>query len=333
MNVDLKACRVLVTPTSFGKSDPHVRTELESAVGAVIYNPLGQPLKSHQVQKLLPGCDGYIAGLDEIDAAALASADRLRVIARYGVGVDSVDLAAAADRGIIVTNTPLANTVSVAELTVGLMLALARSIPELVGETREGKWTRKTGVSMSGKTIGLIGLGGVGKHVATRLRAFDCHILAYDPAADAAFAVEHGIELAEPDNMVRYADFVSLHVPLLPTTRSMVNAAFLAKMKRGAFLVNTARGELIDESALLEALQSGHLRGAALDAFSQEPPPADHPLLKLPQVLVTPHAGAHTDGAIDAMGWGAVRDCLAVLRGEQPQFPVPLPEPPATAGH
>lgn len=329
--MDLKACRVLVTPTSFGKSDPRVRTELEGTVGQVIDNPLGRPLKSDEVKDLLPGCDGYIAGVDEIDAAALEGADRLRVIARYGVGVDGVDLAAAAAHSIVVTNTPLANTLSVAELTIGLMLSLARSIPELIGETRAGRWSRKTGVTLAGKTVGLIGLGAIGKLVATRLRAFDCLVVAYDPAADGAFAAEHGIELAPLDDVVHRADFLSLHVPLLPTTRGMVNAMFLNEMKRGAFLVNTARGELIDEGALLQALQSGHLRGAALDAFSQEPPPADDPLLKLPQVLATPHAGAHTDGAVDAMGWGALRDCLAVLRGEPPQFPVPLPQVKATS--
>lgn len=329
--MDLKGCRVLVTPTSFGKSDSRVRTELEDSVGQVIYNTLGRPLKSHEVRNLLPGCDGYIAGVDEIDAAALEGADRLRVIARYGVGVDGVDLAAAAARSIVVTNTPLANAISVTELTIGLMLSLARSIPELIGETRAGKWTRRTGVTLDGKTVGLIGLGTIGKYVATRLRAFNCTVVAYDPAADVAFAAEHGIELASRDELVRRADFLSLHVPLLPTTRGMVNTVFLAGMKRGAFLVNTARGELIDEAALLEALQSGHLRGAALDAFSQEPPPASALLLKLPQVLVTPHAGAHTDGAVDSMGWGALCDCLAVLRGEPPQFPVSVPEVKATS--
>ena len=334
MSVDLKACRVLVTPTWYGKSDPRVRTELEAAVGQVIYNPIGRPLNSYEVKALLPGCHGYIAGLDEIDANALEGADKLRVIARYGVGVDGVDLAAAAAQSIVVTNTPLANALSVAELTIGLMLSLARSIPELIGETRAGKWPRKTGVTLSGKTVGLIGLGAIGKYVATRLRAFGCIVVAYDPAADTAFATEHGVELVPLDEVVRRADFLSLHVPLLPTTRAMVNAAFLAGMKRGAFLINTARGELIDEAALLAALESGHLRGAALDAFSQEPPPAGDPLLKLPQVLVTPHAGAHTDGAVDSMGWGALHDCLAVLRGESPQFPVPLPDvqPPSQSG-
>ena len=324
--VDLKASRVLVTPTSFGKADPRVRTELEAAVGEVVYNPFGRPLKSQEVASLLPGCHGYIAGLDEIDAAALTAADKLRVIARYGVGVDCVDLAAAAARGIVVTNTPLANAISVAELTIGLMIAVGRSIPELVGETREGKWPRKTGVTLYHKTIGLIGLGAIGKHLARCLRGFDCTVLAYDPAADAAFAAANGVELAPLDEVISRSDFVSLHVPLLPSTRGMVDAAFLARMKPGAFLINTARGELIDESALLAALQSGRLRGAALDAFSQEPPPAASPLLSLPQVIVTPHAGAHTDGAIDGMGWGALDGCLAVLRGEPPEFPVPLPQ-------
>lgn len=320
--MDLKRCRVLVTPTSFGKSDNGVRTELEAAVGDVVYNPFGRPLKSREVRELLPGCHGFIAGVDEIDAAALNAADKLRVIARYGVGVDNVDLAAAAARSIIVTNTPLANALSVTELTIGLLLALARSIPELISDSREGKWTRKTGVTLSGKTVGLVGLGAIGKLVAARLRAFDCRVVAYDPVADAAFAAQHGVELASLDEVARVADFLSLHVPLLPTTRGMINAAFLDKLKRGAFLINTARGELIDEDALLSALQSGQLRGAALDTLSQEPPPPDYPLLKLPQVLVTPHAGAHTDNAVDSMGWGAVRDCLAVLRGEPPQFPV-----------
>ncbi len=324
--MDLKTCRVLVTPTSYGKNDPGVRTELEAAVGKVIYNPYARPLRSDEIRALLNGCDGYIAGVDEIDAAALEGADKLRVIARYGIGTDNIDLAAAAAHSIIVTNTPLANALSVAELTIGLMLALARNLPELIGETRAGKWPRKTGVTLSGKTIGLIGLGAIGKLVAARLRAFDCRVLAYDPVADIAFASKHDIHLLALNDVIGQADFISLHVPLLPTTRKMADTNFFAQMKRGAYLVNTARGELVDENALLAALQSGHLRGAALDAFSQEPPPLDHPLLKLPQVLVTPHAGAHTDNAIDSMGRGALNDCLAVLRGEPPQFPVALPD-------
>jgi phosphoglycerate dehydrogenase-like enzyme len=290
----------------------------------VVYNPLGRPLTAAELSTLLPGCDGYIAGLDFIDRAALEHADRLKVIARYGTGVDRIDLAAAAEKSIVITNTPFANSVSVAELTIGMILSLARSIPALTEHTRAGGWSRRTGVTLERKTVGLIGLGSVGKEVALRLRAFDCTLLAYDPAADAEFAATHRIDLVTLEEVISRSDFISLHCPLLPATRNMVNASFLEGVKPGAFLINTARGELIDEAALFECLQSGRLRGAALDAFGQEPPEKDNPLLALPQVIATPHAGAHTDGAMNAMGWGALHDCLAVLRGGQPAYPVKL---------
>jgi len=315
---DLQSCRVLVTPRSFGRHDPQLKTELEATVGEVIYNPFGRPLTSSEVQELLPGCDAYIAGVDAISRAALEAADRLRVIARYGVGVDRVDLEAAREKGIVVTNTPGANSTSVAELTIGLMLSLARMIPLANQETRGGKPPRIQGVSLEGKVVGLLGLGAIGKRVAHRLQGFDCTVLAYDPAVDAATAQEVGAVLCSQEEVVTKSDFLSLHVPVLPETRGMVNASFLAQMKPGAFLINTARGELIDEVALFEALKSGHLRGAALDAFAQEPPSEDNPLFSLPQVIATPHMGAHTDGATNAMGWVALRDCLAVLRGEEP---------------
>jgi phosphoglycerate dehydrogenase-like enzyme len=309
-----------VTPTSYGKNDPRLLSELESTVGQVIYNPFGRPLTSAEVSELLPGCDGYIAGLDFVDRLALEHADQLKVIARYGTGVDRVDLTAATEKSIVVTNTPFANAVSVAELTIGMLLSLARSIPALIADTRAGGWSRTAGVTLKGKTVGLIGLGSVGKQVALRLRAFDCAVIAYDPAADVDFADANRIDLATVEEVIARSDFISLHCPLLPTTRDMVNGSFLAKVKPGAFLINTARGELIDETALYEALQSGHLRGAALDAFTQEPPEKDNP----PQVIATPHSGAHTDGAMNAMGWDALHDCLAVLRGEKPMYPVNL---------
>jgi phosphoglycerate dehydrogenase-like enzyme len=315
---DLGSCRVLVTPRSFGRHDPRLKTELEATVGEVIYNPFGRSLSSVEVGGLLPGCDGYIAGLDTIDRAALESADRLCVIARYGVGIDRVDLEAARDKGIVVTNTPGANTTSVAELAIGLMLSLARMIPLANQETRAGKPPRIQGVSLEGKVVGLLGVGAIGKRVARRLQGFDCTILAYDPAIDAAAAQEVGAVLCSQEEVVTKSDFLSLHVPVLPETRGMVDASFLAQMKPGAFLINTARGELIDEVVLFEALKSGHLKGAALDAFAQEPPSEDNPLFSLPQVIATPHMGAHTDGATNAMGWAALHDCLALLRGEEP---------------
>ena len=320
--MDLKKCKVLCTPTSYGKNDPRLKTELEALVGEVIYNPTGKPLTSAEVAGLLPGVDGYIAGLDEIDASALAAADRLKVIARYGVGVDSVDLGAARQKGITVTNTPGANSVSVAELALALILALSRQIPEAVTAVHQGKWPRLSGLSLEGKTIGILGLGAIGKKLAARLAGFECHVLAYDPFVTPEQAASLNIELGSQDSVISQADFLSLHLPLLPETRLMVNSGFLAKMKKGSYLINTSRGEVIDETALLSALQSGHLRGAALDAFTIEPPDPAHPLLALPQVIATPHLGAQTDGATSNMGWLAMKDCLAVLRGETPAYPV-----------
>ena len=322
--IDLKSCRVLVTPTSYARDDPRLRSELESEVGEVIYNTTGRPLNSVQLAQLLPGIDGYIAGVDGIDQSALQVADRLKVIARYGVGLDNVDLAAATQRGIVVTYTPGANSVSVAELTVGLILSLGRNLPAAVAATRQGEWPRWGGVTLEGKTIGLLGLGAIGKQVVLRLGGFNCRLIAHDPLADSDFAHQHGVELLSLKEVIQQADFLSLHLPLTPETRGLVDQDFLENMKTGAYLINTARGEILVEAALLEALQSGKLRGAALDVFSKEPPGGDNPLLQLPQVIATPHCGSHTDGATNAMGWIALNDCLAVLRGLPPKYPVPI---------
>ncbi len=311
-----------MTPTSFGRDDPRLRADLEAAVGGVVYNPTDRPLRAAALRELLPGCHGYIAGLDTIDRSAIEAADQLKVIARYGAGVDRVDLNAAREWGIIVTNTPSANAVSVAELTIGLMISLARSIPTANDATKRGQWLRLSGVSMQGKTVGLLGLGAIGQQVALRMQGFDCRMLAYDPVVDAEVARALSVRLLPADDVVAQSDFLSLHVPVLPSTRGMVDAGFLSRMKPGAFLINTARGELLNEEALTAALTSGHLRGAALDAFSSEPPDAANALLALPNVIVTPHTGAHTDGATNAMGRGALNDCLAVLRGEAPTHPV-----------
>ncbi len=320
--MDLKQAVLLVTPTSYGKNDSRLKSDLESKVKTVTYNPTGKPLSSSEVADLLPGVDGFIAGLDAIDRAALEKADRLKVISRYGVGVDNVDLEACKEKGIIVTNTPGANSVSVAELALALMLALARQIPEAVQNVQQGKWPRFSGISLEGKTIGILGLGAIGKQLARRLAGFDCRIMAYDPFADAQYAQANGITLAGMDEVIAAADFLSLHLPLTPETKGMVNEDFISKMKKGSYLVNTARGEVVDETALLRALESGHLRGAGLDAFVVEPPDPSNPLLHLPQVIATPHLGAQTDGATSNMGWFAMRDCLAVLNGEEPKYRV-----------
>ncbi len=314
---DLSGCRVLVTPTSFAKGNPDLKFTLEKTVGAVVYNPTNRPLASAELADLLKDVDGFIAGLDQIDASALAAAKRLKVIARYGVGVDRVDVAAATRHGIVVTNTPGANSAAVAELAVGLMLALCRHICQADQAMRCGQWPRFAGIGLRGKTVGLIGFGAIGREVAQRLGAFGCRLLASDPYVrpDAAIG---SVSLVPVDELLASSHIVSLHTAATSANAGMVNDDFLHKMKPGALLINTARGELIDEGALQRALEKKHLAGAALDCFGKEPPGADHPLLQMPQVIATPHMGAHTDEAVNAMGRMSLEACLAVLRGERP---------------
>lgn len=322
MHRPLKECRVLCTPTSFAAKDPAMRQALETQVGEAIYNPTRRPLTASELLELIPGVDGFIAGLDKIDRRVITAADQLKVIARYGVGVEAVDLQAAKENGIVVTNTPGANSASVAELTIALMLSLARDLPATLQATKAGEWPRKSGLSLEGKVIGLVGFGSIGQHVALRLRGFDCKLLAYDPYTPAKKAADLGVQMATLEQVVHQSDFLSLHCAVTEETRGMVDATFLEQMKPGAYLINTARGELVDESALLDALQSQKLAGAALDAFTTEPPGADNPLLALPNLLATPHMGAHSDSATNAMGWMALNDCLAVLKGEPPKYRV-----------
>jgi D-3-phosphoglycerate dehydrogenase len=318
----LKECRILVTPTSYGRYNPELRTILDAAVAEVIYNTTGKPLSSEQVNKMLPGIDGYIAGLDQIDSTALASADKLKIIARYGVGIDGVDIIAAKEKGIIVTNTPGANSGAVAEIALTMMIMLARKIPQATQELRKGSWPRVNGISLEGKTVGILGLGAIGKQLALRLAGFDCHIIAYDPYADSEFAREHDIQLVDHENLITSSDFISLHLPLLDSTRSLVDVSFFQKMKDGACLINTSRGEIIDEKALISALQSEKLGGAGLDAFDKEPPDIANPLLSMPNVVCTPHLGAHADSATNTMGKMAMEECLAVLDGKKTRYQV-----------
>ena len=316
---------VLVTPRSFGVDDPAIRTELEGSVGAVRYSRLGRPLRADELVAELRDVDGLIAGLDEIDRRVLAGAPRLRVIARYGVGVSNVDLQAAVEHGVVVTNTPGVNADAVAELAIGLIFALARSIPAATQATSTGAWPTMRGTEVSGKTVGILGLGHIGKAVARRAVGLGCAVVAHDPYVDAHTGAELGIRLASQAEVVAAADFLSLHVPATAESHGMVNHEFLARMRQGSYLVNTARGELVVEDDLLQALESGHLRGAALDTLQQEPPDSNHPLLHRPDVIITPHIGARTAESTVAMGRTAVRELLAVLSGETPRFPVPLP--------
>ncbi len=319
---DLKDCKILVTPTSYGSQEPELKTELEKRVGEVVYNNTGKPLSSDQLKELLIDVDGYIAGLDEIDASALDSAPTLKVVSRYGVGYNNVDLKAAAKNGVIVTNTPGANAIAVAELTIALILNMLRPILPAVQRTKQGEWPRYKGFSLVGKTVGILGLGAIGKETAKRLTGFGCRMMAYDLYPDEKFAAEYGIELSILDEILPAADIISLHLPGTAETREIVNAEFIEKMKPGAWLVNTARGDLINEKALVDAIDKGILSGAALDVYSEEPPPTSSPVFGHDQIITTPHMGAHADSATNAMGRMAMDECLRVLRGVEPKYQV-----------
>jgi D-3-phosphoglycerate dehydrogenase len=249
------------------------------------------------------------------DAALLNQAPRLRVIGRAGVGVDNIDLDAATRRGILVMNTPGGNSVSVAEHTFALLLSLARSVPQLSSAIHAGRWDKGStaGSELRGKVLGLIGLGRVGFEVARRARAFEMRIIAADPYVSPEVAREEGVEILPLDELLPRADYVSLHASLSPATERMINATTLKKMKPGARLINTARGELVDEQALAAALASGWLAGAAVDVFAEEPP-RNSPLAGLPNLIATPHIAGSTVEAQEEVGFliaQQVRDYLA----------------------
>jgi D-3-phosphoglycerate dehydrogenase len=316
----LKQCKVLVTPTSYASQDESLKSDLEREVAQVVYNTTGKPLSSEQLQDLLGDIDGMIAGLDELDVSAINAAPELKVIARYGVGYNNVDLQAAKSRGVIVTNTPGANAKAVAELCVSLILNLLRPIIQCSLQTSQGGWPRYKGYSLENKTVGLVGFGAIGKEAARRLAGFECEILAVDLIEDVEFAAQYGVSFTTLDDLLSRADIVSLHLPGTQDTVRMVDDSFFGKMKTGAYLVNTARGDLVDEQALINALESEKIAGAALDVFQDEPPSKDHPFLKLDNLILTPHMGAHADSATNAMGRMALSECLKVLRGEEPSF-------------
>lgn len=257
-------------------------------------------LTPHQLKEELQNVDGIIVrSKTKLRAEILEGQERLKVIVRAGVGVDNIDLEAATKAGILVMNTPTGNTTSTAEHTVAMMLALSRNIGPAAASMKSGKWDRKLfqGTQVSGKTLAVIGLGRIGVCVAQRARALEMTVLGYDPFMSEERAREYGIELhRDVDEIVKRADYLTVHTPLTDDTRGIINAERLSSMPQGARIVNCARGGIVDESDLADAIESGHIAGAAIDVFTKEPP-EDRRLVELPQVLSTPHLGASTDEA------------------------------------
>ncbi|MBZ0299528.1 MAG: hypothetical protein K8J31_07310 [Anaerolineae bacterium] len=256
-----------------------------------------------------------IRSATKADAALLEAAPHLKVIARAGVGVDNVDLDAATRRGVAVMNTPGGNTISTAEFTFGLMLALARHIPQGDASLRGGAWDRKafSGLELKGKTLGIVGLGRIGREVAKRANAFEMTVIGFDPYIETAALVPLGIEKVALDELYARADFITLHSLITDETRGMINASAIAKMKSGVRIINAARGALINDRDLAQGIQTGKVGGAAIDVYEFEPPPQDHPLIGLKNVINTPHLAASTSDAQINVGVEAAHLVLDAL--------------------
>lgn len=274
-----------------------------------------------ELLEIIPKYQGLVVrSQTKVTAALLEAAKQLKVVGRAGVGVDNVDVDAATKHGVIVMNTPGGNTISTAEHAFSLMMSISRNIPQADASVKSGKWDRKSfeGVELNGKTLAILGMGRIGTEFASRANAFGMRVLAYDPYLSAARAKSLHVELVERlDEIIPQADYITMHMPLTPETKHMLNAERLAKAKKGVRIVNCARGGLIDEQALYEALKSRHVAAAALDVFEVEPPPADYPLRELSNIVFTPHLGASTAEAQESVGIEVAQQIrAALLQGE-----------------
>jgi D-3-phosphoglycerate dehydrogenase len=280
-----------------------------------------------RLPEIVPGFDAIVVrSATQVTAEILRAGDKLRVVGRAGIGVDNVDVKTATELGVLVVNAPTANMISATEHTLALMLALLRRVPAADAALKQGQWDRKAylGTELMEKTLGVVGFGRIGRAVADRARAFGMEILAFDPFLEESFARDLGVELLALDDLLPRCDVVTLHTPLTNETRGLMSAERLALMKPGAYLVNCARGGIVDEAALLAALESGQLAGAAMDVFDQEPP-TDYALIRHPNLVATPHIGAQTREAQERVSTQTARMLLAALGGSLSVTAVNLP--------
>jgi D-3-phosphoglycerate dehydrogenase len=310
--------RVLVTAWTF-QGEHEGKRRLAEAGFDVVDSPKPAPLTEEELLAGLRDFDAIVAGNDPLTARVLEGLPRLRAIARWGVGVDAVDLDAATRLGIIVTNTPGLIVDTVADLAFALMLAVARRIVEADRWVRTGQWREFQTTLVWGKTLGLVGVGAIGTAVARRARGFSMTVLGYDPVPRPE-AEEVGVRYVPLDELLQTADFVSLHAPLTPQTRGLINARALALMKPTAILINTSRGGLVDQAALYEALRDGRIAGAGLDVFAKEPPDPDDPLLRLNNCVFTPHCGNNARETIEQVNLRVAENLIESFSGACPTF-------------
>jgi D-3-phosphoglycerate dehydrogenase len=317
--------KVLIAPATLAGLDTAFVRVLREAGFELVYPNTGTQLMEDELLSFLPGIKASLAGSEPYTARVLDAHPQLRVIARAGVGYDAVDVAAASRHGMAVAITPGTNEGAVAEHTFSLILGLAKSlVPQHLG-VKSGGWPRRANLPLRGRTLGIAGLGRIGKAVALRGEAFAMRLLAYDPVPDKAFAKNHQIALVPFERLLAESDYLTLHLPVSVESRYLINRRTLALMKPTAFLINTARGAVINEADLLEALRNKRLAGAGLDVFEQEPP-GKHPLFELDNVLLTPHAAGVDVQSRDDMALSAAQAIVSLSRGEWPAEKVVNPE-------
>lgn len=310
--------KVLVTATNYSALCAEAKRLLEEAGCEIVENRLGRPHTYEELIPLVADIDGVVAGVDTWDEEVFKLAPNLKAIARFGVGVDNIDLAKAAERGIKVSNVPGGNANAVAELAVGLILSMLRNIPALQQSAKRGYWDRRVGEELAGKTVGLLGFGHIAQMVARKLQGFEVRLIAYDKYPNEAKAAELGVGLVSSDEVLRQSDVVSMHLPSLKETRHMMSYAQFEMMKSSAYFVNTARGALVNEEALYQALNERIIAGAAIDVFEVEPVSADNPLFGLDNLLATPHTAAETAETYRRVGLVTARALIDVFAGKDP---------------
>ncbi len=314
----MSAPRVLLTTTSF-QDTPGVHHEMLAAAGFDLVRERG-PLSEARMRELAGQFDAYLCGDDALTREVIArSLPRLKVISKYGIGLDKIDLKAATDLKVPVLFTPGVNHTTVAEHTFALMLAAVRNLVVEANHVAAGRWTRLTGNEIYGKTLAIVGLGRIGREVAIRARAFGLKLIGHGHHWDEDFARAHDLErVTDFNEVLRRADIISLHTKLTPATKGLINADNFPLIKRGAVIINTGRGELVELTALVAALKSRHLLAYAADVLDQEPPPPDHPLLGLPNVILTPHIGSRTHESVQRQASCAVENLTRFLAGQKP---------------
>ncbi len=310
--------KVLTSARAFWVSGQAAQAELEAVGCEVMHSPKPGPYSEEDAIEYLQGCDAVIASSEPYNARVFAACPKLKLVARCGVGTDAVDMQAAAAAGVVATNTPGAMTEAVADYAFALMLGISRRLPESDALMRAGGWGEFRGVLVHGKTLGLVGVGRIGQAVAQRAKGFSMRVLACDPFLQASGKADSLLEFVTLEQLLAQSDYVSVHAPSTPETVRMFNAERFAQMKPTAYFINTARGTLVDESALLSALQNGTIAGAAIDVYAKEPCPTDSPLRGAPNCVLTPHNAFNALESTIEMSRQSAQSVLDLMQGRLP---------------